>query len=109
MNSVASALSLKGLDGRVPAVSGYLGQVPWLNLWATWRPSCIAEASTPRRFRVKYFSQGFAVVGVNGGERPYSVEAFMESSESSFPMWLDPGSIPRNTQPYQGIARVIRD
>ena len=100
----APGFSLAGLDGRVISLKDYRGKVVFLNIWATWCPTCREEMPSMEKLYRELKGEPFEILAVSvdkeGGKR---VAAFKEAQNLSFPMLLDPeGTIGR---PY-GVTGV---
>lgn len=90
VNFPAPYLALPDLEGNLIHLEDYKGQVVVLNTWATWCPPCRAEMPELEAFHQTYQDQGLRLIGINIGERLEQVQAFVQSYQLSFQMWLDP-------------------
>ncbi len=86
----APELSLEDLEGNPVTLNDYHGQIVLVNNWATWCPPCRAEMPVLNAYYQEHASAGFVIVAVDAGEGVAEVQAFAESMELSFPVWLDP-------------------
>jgi peroxiredoxin len=78
-----------------------------LNFWASWCPSCRAEARDFGDFARRYRDRGVIVVGVNMREDAAVVRAFAEANGMDYPLLLDvDGSVGRMYQ-VVGIPTTI--
>jgi len=102
--SPAPNITLPGLDGRAVDLKDYRGKVVFLNIWATWCPTCREEMPSMEKLYQELKGEAFEILAVSvdkeGGKR---VAAFKEAHNLSFPMLLDPdGTI---AKPY-GVTGV---
>ncbi|MGD8822989.1 MAG: TlpA disulfide reductase family protein [Anaerolineales bacterium] len=86
----APDLALSDLEGNLIHLKDLQGEVVVLNAWATWCPPCRAEMPDLEAFHQAYQDQGLRLVGINIGERLEQVQAFVQSRQISFQIWLDP-------------------
>ncbi len=89
--SLAPGLALAGLDGRMVDLKDYRGRVVFLNIWATWCPTCREEMPSMEKLYRELTGEAFEILAVSvdkGGAKP--VAAFKEAHKLSFPMLLDP-------------------
>jgi len=61
-----------------------------LDLWATWCTACQREHPKLERLQAAYAEQGLRVVGLDVGETPEVVRAYLAENRLSFPVYLDP-------------------
>lgn len=85
----APNFKLKNQAGEVTTLRQYRGQVVILAFWATWCPACRSEMPSLQALHERMAGQGVVVLGINGGEAPEKVKAFMAASELSFPVLMD--------------------
>ena len=86
----APDLDLVDLAGNPVRLSDLQGQVVLLNAWATWCPPCLAEMPDLQKYYDRHQDQAFTLIGVNIGEQPGAVSAFVDQTGVSFPIWMDP-------------------
>lgn len=102
--SHAPDIALPGLDGRTVRLKDYRGKVVFLNIWATWCPTCRDEMPSMEKLYQELKGEPFEILAVSidkGGAR--AVTPFMKAFNLSFPILLDPeGTIGR---PY-GVTGV---
>jgi cytochrome c biogenesis protein CcmG/thiol:disulfide interchange protein DsbE len=102
--SPAPNITLPGLDGRTVSLKDYRGKVVFLNVWATWCPTCREEMPSMERLYQELKGEAFEILAVSvdkSGAR--AVASFMKARNLSFPALLDPeGQIAR---PY-GVTGV---
>ncbi len=77
-----------------------------LVFWATWCPSCTAEAPHIESFYRKNKGK-VAVVGINVGESRAKVAAFTERKGLSYPMTLDNDGGVANAYGVRGVPTII--
>ena len=84
-------MALTRSDGRAESLQGALGgSVAVIDLWATWCTACEAERPKLERLHAAYGSQGLRVIGLNVGETPSVVKAYLIEKRISYPIYLDP-------------------
>jgi len=102
--SPAPNIVLPGLDGRTVGLKDYRGKVVFLNIWATWCPTCRQEMPSMEKLYRELKGEAFEILAVSvdkGAAR--AVTPFMKAFNLSFPVLLDPeGTIAR---PY-GVTGV---
>jgi peroxiredoxin len=76
--------------GEPIALSDYRGSVVALNFWATWCVPCRAEMPALQHATETFAPGELVVVGVNAGESPQQVRAFLDEQGLTFPIALDP-------------------
>lgn len=87
----APDLELVDLAGNSVQLDDLQGQVVLLNAWATWCPPCLAEMPDLQDYFERHRDQAFTLIGVNIGEAPGAVSAFIDQTGVTFPIWMDPG------------------
>lgn len=87
----APGFTLRDVNGRSVALSGYQGQVVLISFWATWCAPCQAEMPHLQRFYETYGPQGFTVLSINTDDaRSLSqVKPLVKSKGVTFPVLLD--------------------
>lgn len=90
----ASALppvELTRVDGHSESLKLALaGSVAVIDLWATWCTACEQERPKLERLHAAYGSQGLRVIGLNVGESPSVISAYLTENRISYPIFLDP-------------------
>ncbi len=86
---VPPPLRLPDLAGRNHDLDAYRGQVVLVNFWATWCPPCVREIPSLGRLQHRFADRGFTVLGVDVGDAPEKVEAFLAQHPAGFPVLLD--------------------
>jgi len=61
-----------------------------IDLWATWCTACERERPKLARLEAAYRAQGLRVIGLNVGEAPDTVSAYLASHPVPYPVYLDP-------------------
>lgn len=89
VNYDAPELTLKNLDGEEESLSDYRGSVVLVNLWATWCPPCKAELPVLEAYYEKHAADGFVIIGIEDGEPPEQVAAFVQGWGLTYPIWTD--------------------
>ena len=88
----APELTLTNLSGAEESLADYEGQVVLVNLWATWCPPCKEELPVLQQYYEDHVDEGFVIIGIDFGEPEDAVAAFIESSNLTYPIWIDEGS-----------------
>ena len=85
------AVALTRADGQAESLKAALGgSVAVIDLWATWCTACEQERPKLERLHAAYGSQGLRVIGLNVGETPSVVKAYLVENHISYPIYLDP-------------------
>jgi peroxiredoxin len=102
--SPAPDFVLPGLDGRKVSLKDYRGKVIFLNIWATWCPTCREEIPSMEKLYQALKGEPFEILAVSVDKASAkAVASFMKARNLSFPALLDPeGQIAR---PY-GVTGV---
>ena len=102
--SPAPNIVLPGLDGKTVDLKDYRGKVVFLNIWATWCPTCRDEMPSMEKLYQELKGEPFEILAVSVDKSgAKAVAPFMKSYKLSFPALLDPeGTIAR---PY-GVTGV---
>ena len=90
LNKPAPDFTLKGLDGKNLKLSEYVGNVVFLNFWASWCAPCREEMPLLDALHQKYKDLGFVVLGVNVEEQTDLARSYISRRPVKFPILLDP-------------------
>ncbi|MBI5937326.1 MAG: TlpA family protein disulfide reductase [Betaproteobacteria bacterium] len=82
-------LALPALNGDKFDFRQLRGKVVLVNFWATWCPPCRQEMPSMQRLNDKLAGKPFAILGINVGETPAQVNAFLKIVPVDFPIVLD--------------------
>jgi peroxiredoxin len=85
----AADFRLSDVNGNPISLSGYRGNLVFLNFWATWCAPCRQEMPSMERLYKEFGGQGLAMLAVNEKESAAQVSNFMRSYGLSFPALLD--------------------
>ncbi len=87
----ATDFQLPSLDGQEVSLSQFLGKPVLLNFWASWCGPCRDEMLFLQEiFEDKEWAeQGLVLLAINVGEKPDTIEEFMDSYGLSFTVLLD--------------------
>lgn len=85
----APALTLPALDGGSVTLADLRGRVVLVNFWAVWCPPCRKEMPSMGRLADKLAGKPFTILGVNVGETPEEIRAFLKQVPVNFPIVLD--------------------
>jgi peroxiredoxin len=95
--SPAPNITFPGLDGRMVNLTDYRGKVVFLNVWATWCPTCREEMPSMEKLYQELKGEAFEILAVSVDKAgAKAVVPFMKAHKLSFPAFLDPeGTIAR--------------
>lgn len=85
----APALMLPALVGGKTDLAQFRGKVVLVNFWATWCPPCRKEMPSMNRLAAQLNGQPFVMLGVNAGDTPGDVRAFLDKVPVDFPILMD--------------------
>lgn len=85
----APKLSLRTLDKGSVDLNQLRGNVVLVNFWAVWCPPCRKELPSMNRLMEKLAGKPFTILGVNEGESPDEIRAFLTQIPVNFPILLD--------------------
>ena len=80
---------IPALGGGERTLSGYLGQLVFLNFWATWCPPCREEMPSMQTLHEELADEGLVILAVDVQEPEATVRAFVEEFGFTFPVLLD--------------------
>jgi thiol-disulfide isomerase/thioredoxin len=98
----APALALPSLSGGTVRLEQMRGRVVLINFWAVWCPPCRKEMPSMARLATKLGERPFTILGVNVGESPDDIRAFLKQVPVNFPILLDAEG--ENLKPWQVFA-----
>ncbi len=79
-----------GLDGKNVSLSDYRGKVVFINIWATWCPSCVEEMPSMQKLYQKLEGENFEILAVSIDSKGAKVVApFMKKYKLTFPALID--------------------
>ena len=85
----APPISVPQLGGGHIDLAALRGKPVWINLMATWCPSCREEFPTMSGFAVRYASSGLVIVAIDVREDEGTVASFVNEVGATFPIGLD--------------------
>ena len=88
-NHPAPDFTLQTVEGESLSLSDLKGQAVVLNFWATWCPPCRAEMPELQAAYEDLGEGGLVVLGVNQGEEPAVVQAYLDELGLTFPVVID--------------------
>jgi len=91
-DSTATTFSLTDLGNATTQLADYRGRVVLVNFWASWCPPCIKEMPSLQRLQQRLDDQPFTILTINVGEQKYKVWKFVQLSNFTLPVLLDPKS-----------------
>jgi thiol-disulfide isomerase/thioredoxin len=98
----APSLLLTQLDGDRVDLDQMRGRVVLVNFWAVWCPPCRKEMPSMARLADRLAGQPFTILGVNVGESPEEIRAFLRQVPVNFPILLDQEA--RSLKPWNVFA-----
>lgn len=98
----APGLTLPSLEGGTMSMEKLRGRVVLVNFWAVWCPPCRKEMPSMARLATKLGDRPFTILGVNVGESPDEIRAFLKQVPVNFPIVLDAEG--NNLKPWQVFA-----
>ena len=98
----AQPLTLPTLEGGTLNLESLRGRVVLVNFWAVWCPPCRKEMPSMARLGEKLKNRPFTILGVNVGESPEEIRAFLQQVPVTFPILLD--SEGERLKPWQVFA-----
>jgi cytochrome c biogenesis protein CcmG/thiol:disulfide interchange protein DsbE len=85
------ALAVQRADGQTSSFQAATGGfVTVVDLWATWCTGCERERPKLARLDAAYRAQGLRVIGLNVGEAPSVVGAYLAEHPLPYESYLDP-------------------
>ncbi len=88
IGGLSPEFDLSALDGSTFHLAETRGRPVVLNFWATWCPPCRAEMPTIQAHS-ELWGDDLLVVGIEVGETPPEVQAFVDDFGLTFPVLLD--------------------
>ncbi|MFQ5913911.1 MAG: redoxin domain-containing protein [Nitrospinota bacterium] len=96
------------LEGQRVSLKDYRGKIVFLNIWATWCPTCTWEMPSMEAIHRKYRDQGLAILAVSidalGKE---VVVPYMEKYGLTFPALLDPKGTVKGLYQTTGVPETF--
>ena len=85
----APSLILPTLAGESVDLKALRGKVVLVNFWAVWCPPCRKEMPSMNRLAASLGGKPFIILGVNAGDEPAAIHAFMDKVPVEFPIVMD--------------------
>lgn len=104
---VAAQFELTAPDGSVHRLADYRGAPLILNFWATWCPPCRAEMPSLQRAHKQLARDGIAVLAINVGEDPETVDRFRRDFELELPLPIDTDTRVAEQYPMRGLPTTF--
>lgn len=87
----APDFKFSNLEGQEVALSDLKGKVVFINIWATWCPTCVEEMASMQRLYDRFKGSNFEILAISIDALGKQVVApFMEKHGLTFPVLLDP-------------------
>jgi len=80
---------LEDLNGKMVKLSSFIGNVIFLNFWATWCPPCRAEMPSMQRLSDALAGKKFVIIAVDLQDEKEAVAKFMKDNNLNFTVLLD--------------------
>lgn len=90
LNKPAPQFSLVDLQGKKFDLAAMKGKVVFVNLWATWCPTCRAEMPSVLRLSRKMAGKPFVLVTILVNDNPANAKAFYKALGGSLRTLMDP-------------------
>lgn len=103
----APVLELKDLNGADVKLSELKGKVVVLDFWATWCGPCVQLMPHVVEMNAKYKDKDVAIYGVNCGETPEKIKAFLEKKGFDLNILLDSDNATQKRFGISGIPTTI--
>ena len=100
----APNIILPGLDGKMVGLRDYKGRIVFLNIWATWCPTCREEMPSMERLYQELKGKDFEILAISiDASGANAVAPFMRKYGLSFPALLDPQGTIRGLYGATGV------
>ncbi len=100
----APNFTLPDLDGNMVSLADYRGNLVFLNIWATWCPSCVSEMPSMEKLQQALQGEDFKILAVSidtsGVE---AVKSFMKQHKLNLHTLVDSNDILKNLYQITGI------
>jgi peroxiredoxin len=104
INKEAADFTLENLEGKTFTLSAMRGKVILLDIWASWCGPCIRAIPEVEKVYEHFRNVDDVVIwGVNSGETPEKVRAFLEEHHPPWPILLDRNREVRSAYNIEGI------
>lgn len=88
-------MKLKNADGEEISFSSLLGKVVYIDIWATWCPSCVQSIPWMSSLKSKFAGREFEVLAINVDDHTQTAKEFLNTKKTSLNVVYDPtGSFP---------------
>jgi len=94
---------LQNLNGADVNISDFRGKIVFLNFWASWCSTCVAEMPAMEKLHQKLKNEDFALVTVSIQESAAAVKRFFKQNQLTFTALLDSNG---KTVPGFGIRAI---
>lgn len=82
-------LRLPDINGQSVGLSDFRGKIVFLNFWATWCPTCVAEMPAMEKLHRGLRKKDFAVVTISLQDSAEQVKDFFKKNKLTFAALLD--------------------
>lgn len=82
-------IQLEDVFGNTVRLSDFRGEIVFLNFWASWCPTCVAEMPSMEKLHRRLKDKKFVMIAVNLQESDAQVKAFLEKFKLTFTTLLD--------------------
>lgn len=106
VGDVAPDFTLELVDGSTFTLSEQKGSVVLLNFWSSWCGPCVKEMPAFERLYQEY-GEELKIVAIDGLEYRERMDAFLESTDYTFPFAFDEDSVVNMMYPSDGIPYTV--
>lgn len=105
----APDFSLFDMNGATVKLSDVVSKnkVTLINFWGIWCPYCVREIPELVEFYNQYSQQKVELLGIDVGDNPGDVPAFVRKNQMKFPILLDQGQSVSNIYHVSGFPTTV--
>ncbi len=105
---VAPDFTFPDLNGKMVSLSDFRGKVVFLNIWATWCPSCVEEMPSMEKLYQEMKGEDFEILAVSiDVQGAKIVIPFIEKYKLSFPALIDSGGRIKRLYQTTGVPETF--
>jgi peroxiredoxin len=108
VGEVAPVFSLQSLDGTTVDLQSYIGKnIVVLDFWATWCGPCVMSLPILTDVTEAFKDRDVVFIGVNQGEGPDEIKAFLSEQKLAFDVALDTEAVVAGKYKVNGIPQTV--